>query len=394
MANQKQQGLFVKLLTSWDYFPILAVCLLVFDTLLSIAIVWKVPYTEIDWVAYMQEVSGFLQGERDYLKIRGDTGPLVYPGGFVYIYSVLYYLTDGGSQIHRAQYVFCAVYIATLALVLGIYERARIAPPWIVIPLVLSKRIHSLYMLRLFNDGIAAALAYGAIYLFCKHRWRIGCIIFSLAVSVKMNVLLYAPGLLLLLLCNTGFQETLVCLTICGAIQLIAGAPFLASHPISYLSKAFELSRVFLYSETVNFRFLPEEVFVSKTLAILLLVCHILTLYLAYRRYSPMPLSTPSAIFVVMVVSNFIGVVFARTLHYQFYSWYFHSLPALVYFGLWKWRMPPAIRVIACCVLLGCVELSFNVYRATWWSSALLQTTHASLLLLLLISHPRSTKED
>lgn len=36
----------------------------------------------------MQEVEGFLDGERNYLNLRGDTGPLVYPAGFVYIYSV------------------------------------------------------------------------------------------------------------------------------------------------------------------------------------------------------------------------------------------------------------------------------------------------------------------
>jgi len=34
--------------------------------------------TEIDWKAYMQEVEGFLGGEHDYVKLRGDTGPLVY----------------------------------------------------------------------------------------------------------------------------------------------------------------------------------------------------------------------------------------------------------------------------------------------------------------------------
>lgn len=34
--------------------------------------------TEIDWIAYMQEVEGFILGERDYTKLKGDTGPLVY----------------------------------------------------------------------------------------------------------------------------------------------------------------------------------------------------------------------------------------------------------------------------------------------------------------------------
>jgi hypothetical protein len=32
--------------------------------------------TEIDWKAYMEEVEGFLAGERNYSNIRGSTGPL------------------------------------------------------------------------------------------------------------------------------------------------------------------------------------------------------------------------------------------------------------------------------------------------------------------------------
>lgn len=33
--------------------------------------------TEIDWVAYMQEVEGALNGTLDYSQLKGDTGPLV-----------------------------------------------------------------------------------------------------------------------------------------------------------------------------------------------------------------------------------------------------------------------------------------------------------------------------
>ena len=45
------------------------------------------------------------------------------------------------------------------------------------------------------------------------------------------------------------------------ALQGALAAPFLAVAPASYVSKAFELSRVFLYRWTVNLRFLPEAVF-------------------------------------------------------------------------------------------------------------------------------------
>ena len=33
--------------------------------------------TEIDWVAYMQEVEGVVNGTYDYMQLKGDTGPLV-----------------------------------------------------------------------------------------------------------------------------------------------------------------------------------------------------------------------------------------------------------------------------------------------------------------------------
>ena len=47
----------------------------------------------------MQEVSYFLRGERNYNSIRGDTGPLVYPAGFLYFFSLLSYLTHEGANV-------------------------------------------------------------------------------------------------------------------------------------------------------------------------------------------------------------------------------------------------------------------------------------------------------
>lgn len=55
--------------------------------------------TEIDWIAYMQEVKGFIDGERNYMNIYGDTGPLVYPAGFVYVFTMLYWFTNKGTDI-------------------------------------------------------------------------------------------------------------------------------------------------------------------------------------------------------------------------------------------------------------------------------------------------------
>ena len=64
---------------------LVCVALIAFELVLSSLIVFKVNYTEIDWKAYLEEVHGYVQGERDYTKLRGGTGPLVYPAGFVYV---------------------------------------------------------------------------------------------------------------------------------------------------------------------------------------------------------------------------------------------------------------------------------------------------------------------
>lgn len=86
--------------------------------------------TEIDWEAYMEQASQYLNGERDYTMIKGGTGPLVYPAFHVYIYSVLYKLTDEGKNIFLAQAIFAWWYMAILMLVMACYRKARVRPPY------------------------------------------------------------------------------------------------------------------------------------------------------------------------------------------------------------------------------------------------------------------------
>ena len=74
--------------------------------------------------------------------------------------------------------------------------------------------------------------------------------------------------------------------------------------------------------------------------------------------------------FTPLFVSNFVGVCFARTLHYQFYSWYFHSLPLML------WTASDNLHLTMRVILLGTVEYGFNVFPATEVSSIALQTSH------------------
>jgi hypothetical protein len=73
----------------------------------------------------MEQVQLFLDGERDYTKIKGGTGPLVYPAAHVWIYTGLYHLTSHGKDIFLAQELFAALYLLNLAVVMSCYWKAK-----------------------------------------------------------------------------------------------------------------------------------------------------------------------------------------------------------------------------------------------------------------------------
>jgi alpha-1,3-mannosyltransferase len=203
----KSLGTYVaNLFFSKDHCEMMMALLLLVEFVGGIVIIQKVAYTEIDWIAYMQEVEGVLSGEMNYTNLKGDTGPLVYPAGFVYLYGILHFITFNGVNVRLAQYLFHGLYMVFIAVLFALYHRARVLPPWAFALICMSRRIHSIFVLRLFNDCWAMLFLYVAIYFFLKNRWSIGCLFFSLGVSIKMNILLFSPPLLLLLWRRFGFM--------------------------------------------------------------------------------------------------------------------------------------------------------------------------------------------
>ncbi|XP_061394191.1 lethal(2)neighbour of tid protein [Musca vetustissima] len=418
----------------------------------------------------MQECEGFLNGTTDYAQLRGDTGPLVYPAAFVYIYSALYFLTSHGENIRLAQYIFCIIYLLQMWLVLRLYSKSRKVPPYVlVISAFTSYRIHSIYVLRLFNDPVAILFLYAALNLFLDRRWTWGSICFSLGVGCKMNILLFAPALLAFYIINLGMVKTVIQLAVCGVLQLLIGLPFLLTYPWSYIKGSFDLGRVFEHKWTVNYRFLPREFFENKFFHLSLLGLHLLLIFVFanptikyFKNYvrlralqdmlqpqlneqnrklkenkvtkakNPAPETKPlvedeekltpdqeaflssfekslqkasglkappkvkeekaetkpkpsddkvsihfdqctQLALLPFFLCNFIGVLCARSLHYQFYVWYFHSLPYLA----WSAEFSLGTRYL----LLGLIEYCWNTYPSTNFSSYVLHVCHLILLL-------------
>ncbi|GMY16895.1 dol-P-Man:Man(5)GlcNAc(2)-PP-Dol alpha-1,3-mannosyltransferase [Fagus crenata] len=373
-----------------------ALALIFADAILVALVIAYVPYTKIDWDAYMSQVSGFVGGERDYSNLKGDTGPLVYPAGFLYIYTAIQYVT--GGEVYPAQILFSLLYIINLGIVLFIYMKTDVLPWWALSLLFLSKRVHSIFVLRLFNDCFATTLLNAALASILYKRWHLGLIIFSGAVAIKMNVLLYAPPLFLLMLKGMDISGVISALAGAALVQILLGLPFIISHPVAYISRAFNLGRVFIHFWSVNFKFIPEPLFVSKEFAVCLLIAH-LVLLAAFTHYrwckheggllkflhsrfvslkksdnssSSFKILTNEHIVTTMFVGNFIGIACARSLHYQFYSWYFYSLPYL----LWRTPFPTWLRLI---LFVG-VEICWNIYPSNAYSSSLLLCFHLVIL--------------
>ncbi|XP_071805611.1 dol-P-Man:Man(5)GlcNAc(2)-PP-Dol alpha-1,3-mannosyltransferase-like isoform X2 [Asterias amurensis] len=352
----------------------------------------------------MDEVEGVINGTFDYMKLKGETGPLVYPAGFVYIFMGLYYVTDKGRNIRLAQFIFAGLYLITLPLVFRIYNRTKRVPPYVLFFMCCaSYRIHSIYILRLFNDPVAMLFLYLSINLFMDGRWNWGCFWFSIAVSVKMNILLFSPALLLLLLTEFGFWATIPRLLICAVIQVVVAVPFLQVNPSGYIIRSFDLGRQFYFKWTVNWRFVSEEFFLNRYFQLSLLALHIIlvALFVIHRwnrrrggifALLPKPKEEERTIVIgdnyivgSLFAANFIGMAFSRSLHYQFYVWYFHTLPYL----LWTTNLPSVFRIL----ILGVIELCWNTYPSTSLSSASLHVCHALILLALWFKRP-ITKED
>ena len=151
--------------------------------------------------------------------------------------------------------------------------------------------MRTLTVIHLFNDPIAILFLHAAVNMFLDNKWSLGSVFFSLGVSVKMNILLYAPALLCLYLNHLSLTMTLVQLTICAVVQLLLAAPFLTVAPLAYLTSAFNLTRSFLHRDSVNFAFLPRSLFLSRGLHLTLLVLHIAALVLLLRAFFPNLLS-------------------------------------------------------------------------------------------------------
>lgn len=146
--------------------------------ILGLALILRsVSYTEIDWKTYMQQVGQVVRHKvYDYSAIKGDTGRIVYPAGFVWIYALFFDWFDEGFDVYGAQCLFAFLYLVNLVYVMRIYRSIKHVPNIYLLLLPLSKRVHSIFVLRLFNDPIAMLFMHMCINYCSTGRWFVATI--------------------------------------------------------------------------------------------------------------------------------------------------------------------------------------------------------------------------
>lgn len=169
--------------------------------------------------------------------------------------------------------------------------------------------------------------------------------------------------------------------------QITLAFPFLPANAKGYLARSFELTRQFFFKWTVNWRFVGEQNFLSRKFAMALIGVHLvlLAIFVLTRWTRPSGLSipalintaikslppkaqqsislnvSPSFIMTSILTSMAIGMLCARSLHYQFYAYIAWSTPFL----LWKAGLHPVLTY----AVWGTQEWGWNVYPSTNISS-------------------------
>lgn len=383
-----------------------------FESVLLKLIIKSVAYTEIDYVAYMEQIEMIVnENNMNYSEIRGGTGPLVYPAGHVVIYKIMSWITNGTENIALGQDIFRFLYLGTFLLQLVCYYNLRLSP-WCVILACLSKRLHSIYVLRLFNDCFTTLFMVLTCLVLIRCSKKpltskkrtifafLTSLTYTIAISVKMNALLYFPAVIVsLYLLNEGQ----LFLTLCNLLVMIlwqinVALPFLKEYPSEYLKGAFNFGRQFMFKWSINWQFLEEEGFHNKSFHLTLLASQfiaILTILLTSYPYLINSVLTSlrhpfkrtlaksgtdnitqmSKVPYILITCNFIGVLFSRSLHYQFLSWYHWTIPILIFWS----RLPIWLGVPWYIVH----EYCWNSYPPNATASALLMTANGLLLLLV-----------
>jgi alpha-1,3-mannosyltransferase len=413
-----------------------------------------------DWDAYMEQAYQVYQlKEYNYSKLMGDTGPLVYPAGHVWIHTACLQLSQWNVShwtsvkdqkvdlefpekyldrniykldvIKQLQWCFAIVWMMICYFALSLVQTVSLHQlnmhgnkrkiksisdnlsiseciPFMFTLILMSihRRSRNVVITGFFNDSWAMLFGYLSLYLstlleehdFSSVKWYSFLLSLSIGISIKMNILLLAPGVAMIMVSSllskkltvrnalVWFYHVITSVSFMIVVQVVIALPFLMHDSTSYLSRAFQFDRKFTQVWSINWFWIDTSVFSSTIFAKSLLALHLPCLAL-YFYFQAKDCSTKSPIksMEMLIASNVIGILFSRSLHYQFHLWYWHMIPIVFLIRRDTGDFMSSITMyIIDLVFILLFERSWGVQPPTFDSSLSVTLHHAYLLYVIL----------
>lgn len=272
----------------------------------------------------------------------------------------------GGNDFLRSRLIFFGYYFIIYYILSKIYEEILEKENHYVIGF-LSSYVSLQIVNRCFNDCFTMLYFYIGLYLLIsRNRIVLSTIFFGIALSCKMNVVLFLPGIFYIYIKKKGPIFLISQIILILLIQILMGLPFILTYPLSYLKGAYNVTRVFDLSESINWQFLSLDTFYNPLFHkfllfthLFLLICFLIFVYekpskniLVSLRLNDWSINAEEKHldkkFMAMVIftSNFIGIACGRSLHYQFFLWFFESLPFLFWLTRWNFFVKVFLMLI------------------------------------------------
>lgn len=113
-----------------------------------------------------------------------------YPAGHVFIHDFLSKMANKGLNLRRVQHIYVLLYLGSLTITCLLYRKAGGIPNYALLLLPLSKRLHSIFMLRLFNDCWALIMMQTSALAFIYDFNSVGAVLFRCVLVQSMSLVI------------------------------------------------------------------------------------------------------------------------------------------------------------------------------------------------------------
>ena len=186
-------------------------------------------------------------------------GPVAYPGGAVYVYTLINLISGRNVTWAFGQYMHIIIDVFRTWLLVKVYKLAygkklmKENNLYIFALMLMQSKYKFCSVIFNFNDSIVQLVALISIYFHLKSNQWLAIFFMGFASSIKFSAFLYIPGGMLVSAFEYGIFSAFTYLIGIFAVQFLFGLEFMLKNAKGYFLMAYDFDRKFAQSESINF---------------------------------------------------------------------------------------------------------------------------------------------